>query len=169
MAERSVRPGVGLPRTKENVVSNTSEHTVKVLNSLIETTLDSAHGYKEAAESSEDPKFKTLFSERSLKRMKLTGDLQQEVRTFGGEPQDHQSILGKAHNKFVDLKAAIMGHDEKAIVTEVERGEDFIKAKFEKVLKDDELPANVRSLIDRAFQEIKADHDQASALKHSLN
>ena len=151
-------------------MSTPSEHAVKVLNSLIETTLDSARGYKEAAESSENPQYKTLFSERSLKRMKLTGELQQEVRSFGGEPEDHQSILGKAHNKFVDLKAAVMGHDEKAIVNEVERGEDFIKAKFEHALKEDEeLPANVRTLLDRAFQEIKADHDQASALKRSVN
>lgn len=150
-------------------MSTTPDHAVKVLNSLIETTLDSARGYKEAAESSEDPKYKSLFSERSQKRMRLTGELQQEVRSFGGEPQEHQSMLGKAHNKFVDLKAAILGHDEKAIVNEVERGEDFIKAKFEHVLKDDDLPANVRTLVDRAFQEIKADHDQASALKRALN
>jgi uncharacterized protein (TIGR02284 family) len=150
-------------------VSTTQEHAVKVLNSLIETTLDSAHGYKEAAESSEDTRYKTMFSERSLKRMKLSGELQQEVRSFGGEPEQDQSALGKVHNKFVDLKAAILGHDEKAIVNEVERGEDFIKAKFEKAVADQDLPANVRDLVSRAFQEIKSDHDEVSRLKHSLN
>jgi uncharacterized protein (TIGR02284 family) len=150
-------------------MSTTQEHAVKVLNSLIETTLDSAHGYKEAAESSEDARYKTMFSERSLKRMKLTGELQQEVRSFGGEPEQDQSMLGKAHNKFVDLKAAVMGHDEKAIINEVERGEDFIKAKFEKAVEDDELPANIRELVTRAYSEIKSDHDEVSRLKHSLN
>ncbi|HEX5378604.1 MAG TPA: PA2169 family four-helix-bundle protein [Phenylobacterium sp.] len=150
-------------------MSSTQEHAVKVLNSLIETTLDSAHGYKEAAESSEDTRYKTMFSERSLKRMKLTGELQQEVRSFGGEPEQDQSLLGKAHNKFVDLKAAILGHDEKAIINEVERGEDFIKAKFEKAVGDQDLPANVRDLVSRAFHEIKSDHDEVSRLKHSLN
>jgi uncharacterized protein (TIGR02284 family) len=150
-------------------MSTTQEHAVKVLNSLIETTLDSAHGYKEAAESSEDTRYKTMFSERSLKRMKLTGELQQEVRSFGGEPEQDQSAMGKAHNKFVDLKAAILGRDEKAIINEVERGEDFIKAKFEKAVGDDELPANIRELVTRAFAEIKSDHDEVSRLKHSLN
>lgn len=150
-------------------MSTTQDHAVKVLNSLIETTLDSAHGYKEAAESSEDTRYKTMFSERSLKRMKLSGDLQQEVRSFGGEPEQDQSMLGKVHNKFVDLKAAVLGHDEKAIVNEVERGEDFIKAKFEKAVSDQDLPANVRELVSRAFQEIKSDHDEVSRLKHSLN
>ena len=150
-------------------MSTTQEHAVKILNSLIETTLDSAHGYKEAAESSEDTRYKTMFSERSLKRMKLTGELQQEVRSFGGEPEKDQSMLGKAHNKFVDLKAAVMGHDEKAIINEVERGEDFIKAKFEKAVEDKELPANIRELVTRAYSEIKSDHDEVSRLKHSLN
>lgn len=150
-------------------MSSIQDHAVKVLNSLIETTLDSAHGYKEAAESSEDARYKTMFSERSLKRMKLSGDLQAEVRSFGGEPEDHQSLLGKAHNKFVDLKAAILGHDEKAIINEVERGEDFIKAKFEKAMDDQDLPANVREKVSRAFQDIKADHDEVSRIKHSLN
>jgi uncharacterized protein (TIGR02284 family) len=150
-------------------MSTTQEHAVKVLNSLIETTLDSAHGYKEAADSSEDARYKTMFSERSLKRMKLTGELQQEVRSFGGEPEQDQSMLGKAHNKFVDLKAAVLGHDEKAIINEVERGEDFIKAKFEKAVEDDDLPANIRELVTRAFAEIKSDHDEVSRLKHSLN
>lgn len=150
-------------------MSTPTQHTVKVLNSLIETTLDSARGYKEAAESSEDAKFKSMFSERSLKRMKLTGDLQEEVRTFGGEPEQDQSMLGKAHNKFVDLKAAVLGHDEKAIINEVERGEDFIKAKFEKALDDEELPANVRERLSRAFEDIKADHDSVSAMKRGMN
>ncbi|MES2725103.1 MAG: PA2169 family four-helix-bundle protein [Pseudomonadota bacterium] len=150
-------------------MSTAHEHAVKVLNSLIETTLDSANGYKEAAHSSQDSQYKTMFSERSLKRMKITGELQQEVRTFGGEPEDDQSVLGKAHNLFVDLKAAVMGHDEKAIINEVERGEDFIKAKYEKALADEELPATVRDVVTRAFADIKADHDVMSALKKSLN
>ena len=149
-------------------MSTPNENAVKVLNSLIETTLDSARGYKEAAHSSEDAHYKTMFSERSLKRMKIAGDLQQEVRTFGGEPEDDQSLLGKAHNIFVDLKAAVLGHEEKAIVNEVERGEDFIKAKFEKALAEEDLPTPARDLVSRAFADIKADHDTISALKKIL-
>src|SRR4051794_19370362 len=118
-----------------------SDHAVDVLNSLIETTIDSAHGYKEAAENAPDGQLKTMFAERSMRRMQLGEQLQQEVRSFGGEPKDHQSALGKMHNKFVDLKNAVMGgHSEKAVIDEVERGEDFIKAKFEKALNDEDLP-----------------------------
>lgn len=148
----------------------THERAVKVLNSLIETTLDSANGYEEAAENIPDGQLKTLFAERSRRRMDLSRQLQEEVRTFGGTPEHDQSMLGKAHNKFVDLKNAVMGGaSEKAVIDEVERGEDFIKGKFEQAMRDDDLPANARAVVSQAYESIRADHDQISALKHSLH
>ena len=38
------------------------------------------------------------------------------------------------HQRFEDLKAAVTGGDEKSIINEVERGEDYLKAKFETAL-----------------------------------
>lgn len=147
-----------------------NEHAVKVLNGLIETTLDSANGYKEAAENADGHTYSQMFAERSKKRLELTRDLQTEVRSFGGEPEDDQSLLGKAHNKFVEIKNAIMGgHDDKAVINEVERGEDFIKGKYEHALKDDKLPPTARIAVERAYATIKADHDEVSRLKHALN
>lgn len=145
-----------------------SEHAVKVLNSLIETTFDSASGYKQAAENAKNPQYRTMFAERSAKRMALAQELQAEVRSFGGEPEDDQSLLGKAHNKFVDLKNALAGGDDKAVIDEVERGEDFIKAKFMKAADDAELPAEVRTRLSTAYAAVKADHDAVSAIKHQL-
>jgi uncharacterized protein (TIGR02284 family) len=144
-------------------------HAVKVLNSLIETTLDSANGYKEAAENVTNPEYRSLFSERSQARLELSRRLQQEVRSFGGEPEDDGSVLGAMHNKFVDVKNALMGGaDDKAVINEVERGEDVIKAKYEMAHKDEELPVEARTVITEACAEVRRDHDRMSALKHSL-
>jgi uncharacterized protein (TIGR02284 family) len=144
------------------------QHAVKVLNSLIETTLDSANGYKEAAQNAESAQFRTLFEERSRRRLDLTRQLQQEVRSFGAEPEDDQSVLGKAHNKFVDLKNALSGGpNDKAVINEVERGEDVIKAKYEKALNDEDLPSNIRQVLSQAYQSVRADHDEISRIKHS--
>ena len=145
------------------------EHAVKAMNSLIETTLDSANGYREAAENADATQFKTMFQERSMRREELATRLQAEVRSFGGEPETSQSLMGKAHNKFVELKNALTGGDDKSVIDEVERGEDVIKAKYETVLKDEHLPPRAREVITEAYRSIKADHDEVSRLKRQMH
>lgn len=144
-----------------------TDHDIKVLNSLIETTLDSADGYRQAAEDSENPSFRRMFEERSFERRQVTTDLQAKVRELGGEPEDDGTILAAAHRRFLDLKHALK-HDEEAIVSEVENGEDFIKEKYEEALKDDRLSATAREVVQSAYTSVKTGHDQMRDLKHSL-
>jgi uncharacterized protein (TIGR02284 family) len=146
-----------------------NDRAVEVLNSLIETTLDSANGYRHAADGATNPEFKTLFSERAAKREELTRRLQQEVRSFGGEPEDDQSLLGRIHNKFAEVRGDLMGRDDKGVVDEVERGEDVIKAKFEAATRETDLPEPARALVMTEYAAIKADHDTISQLKHRLH
>lgn len=151
-------------------MQTSNEHAVNVLNDLIKTTLDSVGGYKEAEENADAMQLKSLFSQNLQKREQLASQLQNEVRALGGEPQMSQGILGMAHNKFVDIKNAITGGgSDKAVVEEVERGEDHIKDKFESAASDNDLPPTVRSIVLTACQSIKADHDQVSRLKHSMH
>jgi uncharacterized protein (TIGR02284 family) len=147
----------------------TNDSAVHLLNSLIETTLDSANGYRHAAETVEDPQLRSLFQQRVTRRTEITSELQREVRSFGGEPKTEQSVLGQMHNKFVDLKSSVTGHSDKAVIDEVERGEDFIKAKFESACNGSDLPQPARDAVSRAFGAIKADHDEISRLKHQMN
>jgi uncharacterized protein (TIGR02284 family) len=150
-------------------MQHSNEHAVEVLNGLIKTTLDSVGGYRDAAESVDDTQCKTLFRDRASMRQQLASKLQQEVRMLGGEPQTDQGVVGKMHNKFVELKSAVTGSSDKAVVDEVERGEDHIKERFEDALEDGELPASVRTTVSSAYQSIKADHDEISRIKHTLH
>ena len=148
-------------------MSPPNHHDIKVLNALIETTLDSADGYREAAGETGDRRFKTLFEQRSFERQGVAGDLKGAVLTLGGEPEDDGSVLAKAHRAFLDVKHALL-RDEQAVVNSVENGEDFIKARFEKALDDSDVSDSTRETIRRAYSQVKAGHDQMSALKHSL-
>ncbi len=150
-------------------MADRNEHAVDVLNDLIKTTLDSVNGYREAAENADRSQYKGMFADRAIKREQLAQELQQEVRALGGEPKTDQSMLGKAHNKFVDLKNALTGGSDKAVIDEVERGEDHIRDKFKDALEDDDLPPQVRSKVERFYQSVKADHDEVSRIKHTLH
>ena len=76
--------------------------------------------------------------------------------------------MGATHQRFLDLKAAITGRDEKAIINEVERGEDYLKEKFETALNSDHLSGESRSVVESCYQSVKQGHDQISQLKHGM-
>jgi uncharacterized protein (TIGR02284 family) len=76
--------------------------------------------------------------------------------------------MGKTHQRFEDLKAAVTGGDDKSIIDEVERGEDYLKDKFETALNSDTLSGEPRSLVERCYQSIRSGHDEISQLKHGM-
>ena len=141
---------------------------ISTLNSLITTLIDSVNGYEDAAASSDSGRFQQVFRERASERQQVIEDLRAEVRRLGGEPEDSGTFLGKTHQRWLDLKAAITGRDEKSIVNSVESGEDHLKEKFEAALNSDTLTGESRSLVERAYQSVRAGHDQMSQIKHGL-
>lgn len=147
-------------------MSETS-HDISTLNGLIATTLDSVDGYTEAAKDSENSRFGALFTSRAGERREIASRLQQEVTALGGDPEDDGTVLAGAHRMFLNLKSAVTGSDDKAIINEVEAGEDHIKAKFEDALGDMELSPAVRDLIETCYTSVKAGHDEMRDIKHS--
>ena len=141
---------------------------ISTLNTLIATTVDSITGYEDSAKNVENERFREIFRSRADERQQVVQDLRTEVRRLGGDPEESGSFMGKAHQRFEDLKAAITGRDEKAIINEVERGEDYLKAKFEGALNDADLGGESRQVVERAYQSVRAGHDQISQLKHGM-
>ena len=141
---------------------------IGTLNTLIATTIDSVTGYEESATNVENERFREIFRERASERQRVVEDLRAEVRRLGGNPEDDGSFLGKAHQRFEDMKAAVTGRDEKAIINEVERGEDYIKEKFETALNNSDLSGESRAVVERAYQSVRSGHDQISQLKHGM-
>ena len=145
-----------------------NQDQISMLNTLIATTTDSINGYEDSAKNIDSERLREVFRNRADERQQVVQQLREEVRRLGGDPEDSGSFLGKAHQRFEDLKAAITGRDEKAIVNEVERGEDYLKEKFEAALNSDDLTGESRQLVERCYQSVRSGHDQISQLKHGM-
>lgn len=143
-------------------------HDISVLNGLTTTTLDSMKGYEDAAKDAENTQFATLFADFARDRGAVVVVLQAEVKRLGGEPETGSSFLAAAHRTFLDLKQAFTSNTDKAIVNEVERGEDHIKAKFESAIQDERLSPESLAVVRDAYTSVRAGHDKMSALKHSI-
>ena len=141
---------------------------VATLNTLIATLYDSVEGYETSAGDIRDPALARRFTARAEERRTVLGTLRESVRRLGGTPEDDGSLAGSAHRVFVNLKQAVTGSDDQAIVNEIERGEDYLKGKFEAALSADALSGEARQAVQQAWESVRAGHDEMSQLKHSM-
>ena len=139
------------------------------INTLLATLTDSINGYRDSAENIENSSFRQLFLDSAEERSRVAEDLRAEVRRLGGDPDDDGSLMGKTHQVFLDLKSAVTGRDDKAIINEVERGEDYLKEKFEAALQSDKLAGDTRAVVEQAFTSVRRGHDRIAQIKHSMD
>ena len=139
------------------------------LNTLIGTLIDSIDGYQKAAVDTTNTRFAEMFSARARERQHAVTTLQAAVARLGGNPEDDGTVAGSVHRGWINLKEAVLGRDDEAIVDEVERGEDYLKNKFEAAMKNVDLPAEARAAVEEAWTSVRAGHDEMSALKHAID
>jgi uncharacterized protein (TIGR02284 family) len=144
----------------------TKKQDIECLNGLLSLCIDSSKGYREAAEQCKTPSLAEMFRSRATERDQIAMEFKGEVRKLGGTPNEHGTAAGSAHRLILDVRAMV-GSNAKASIDEVERGEDFIKAAFEKAIKRTDVSQSVTSLVTQCYSSIKAGHDQMSALKHA--
>ena len=128
-----------------------NEAAVSALNDLIETCKDGANGFRTAAAAVKHAEAKTLFTSRVQLIEHAATELQAEVRRLGGDPETSGSVAAKIHRGWIDLKAAVTGKDDAAIITECERGEQVAVKNYDDARRKD-LPATTRALVERQYQ-----------------
>ena len=144
--------------------SENNEEMITVLNNLIETCEDGLEGFKQAAEGATSEDLKRTFMQYSRERAGFVADLQNLVRTLGGDPQESGSAAGALHRGWINIKSAVTGQDDGAILVECERGEDSAKAEFQEAQKQD-LPDYIRSTVETQYNAVLAAHDNIKMLR----
>lgn len=142
---------------------------IATLNGLSTTLVDSIHGYRNAAANDMVGLFRDFFMAHAAERERVLESIKAAVVDLGGEPAgDDASFLGRAHRRWLGLKSVILAHDEQAIMNEVERGELFLKKKFEAALDDERLGGAARLAVQEAYQSVRNGHDEICRMKQSF-
>lgn len=149
------------------MAANKSE-SISVLNELIETLKDGEAGFKTAAEELSSVDLKAQFIEYSRERAEMARELQNEVQRLGGDPERSGSVSGSMHRGWMDVKAAVTGHDDRAIVAEAERGEDAAKSAYQEALGKP-LPTSAQSVVREQAVKVERAHDQVRNLRDSYD
>jgi uncharacterized protein (TIGR02284 family) len=145
---------------------NTNDKTISVLNHLIGISKDGQKGFANAAEHVKRPDLKTVFSEYSKKCASGATELQALVTNLGGDAKSDGTVGGALHRGLVDVKAAVAGHSDLAVLEECEKGEDVAKKAYSNALNE-QIPQNIRDVISRQNTEVLEHHDKVRDLRNA--
>ncbi len=141
-----------------------ANNTIDVLETLIETCRDGQAGYRDAAEHTQNPELKELFSRQSLERAKFAGELESIAQRLGeSDPDRSPSISNRLHRAWFDLKQKFGGGDL-SVLESVEAGEDNAKKHYQDALNSN-LPGDVKSTVEKQAQSVLAAHDRVRSLR----
>ena len=144
-----------------------ADDVLDALNALIETSRDAQNGFHAAAEVVDDPSLKRLFAAYAQQRGEFAHELEGEIRRMGGVPQGSGSVAGTLHRAVLNIRAAVSGRDERAVIDEAERGETAAVRAYETELRRSELPADIRAVIARQAARVKEAHARLRDLKRA--
>jgi uncharacterized protein (TIGR02284 family) len=142
-----------------------NKDVISELNDLIETCEDGVKGFRTAADSVKSPEARTFFNDRIRLIERGEQELKDEVRRLGGDPENRGSVSGAMHRGWINIKSAITGKNDEAILTEAERGEDAAVKNYENALKKD-LPPEVQRMVQRQYEGVVQNRDRVRTLKN---
>jgi uncharacterized protein (TIGR02284 family) len=146
----------------------TNQELISTLNNLIQTCKDGEVGFRTCVKDQMDPSIKTSLLERSSTCAAAARELQNLVIQHGGSPEQSGSLSGSLHRRWIDIKSAVTGKDEKSILDECERGEDVAKHNYSSALAKD-LPPLERAIIERQYQGVLRNHEAVKVMRNQAH
>lgn len=144
-----------------------NDEVISTLNTLLETCRDGEYGFSTSAEHTKNPDLKTLLTRHAQECRSAGQELQALIRQLGGEADEGGSMSGALHRGWVSVRGVLSGHSDEAMLDECERGEDVAVASYRKALRAD-LPAAIRSVVEKQAQGAQKNHDEIKALRDSF-
>ena len=140
----------------------------KAVRKVIEVLHDGEKGFQSLGEQIKNPQAKTFFMEESATRGRFATELETALSSATGEKVDEGGTMsGSVHRAWGELKAKMGGSDHTLLET-AEQGEDAAKKAYEEVLKVDDVPTQVVTLLRKQQTHILASHDKVKALRDSI-
>lgn len=137
---------------------------IYILHGLIGATMDSARHYHRVAGNVGNRRLRAQFEHLSIQRKLIAQELQDQLVAITGRPQGEGMPSARALRLFGNLRL-LMDYGYCALIDEVERCEERVKAKYERALLDDRLSRLSRQVVEHAYASVQEGSADMHALK----
>ena len=135
---------------------DTNVSSSRAIADLLTINHTSVKGYQEAAEGVTSPELRSELSRFSQQRAKFASELQR----FSAQADDTTiegtvtEAVAAVHRGWINLKSAITGQSDAAILGECETGDATALKAYEAALTSHDLPADAKSVLQQQHGEI---------------
>ena len=142
-------------------MATTTETTARVYNDLVEINKTAAKGYQEAAEGVSNPQLKSELSRFSQQRAQFASELTQRASQYGLSTENTGTVEGAltdaaaaVHRGWINIKSAITGQDDSAILGECETGDATALKAYETALQQTNLPSEAKTVLEQQHSQV---------------
>ena len=137
------------------------------LKRLLSICNDGREGYKNAADNAETGELKALFTTYSIQRAEFADKLRTCIRHHGSDPDNISGgPLGAMHRTWIDIKSALAGRDNHAVLDACITGEKVAVDAYDKVLEKNGLNLEVRQMLMQQRSQIGEALQHIQKLEH---
>ncbi len=151
--------------TKENADQNIHKKIVDNLQDLLEKNYDAEKGFTKAMKDAKNPQLKGFLKKQAVQRSRFATEITQELRSLNEEPKESGSVTGSLHRTWIDIKSALSGNDDEAVLEECIRGEKASAEEYQEKLKEQNFPPQISNVLQKQAAEINTTLSRVKSLE----
>ncbi|MBG43990.1 MAG: hypothetical protein CL530_08475 [Aequorivita sp.] len=140
--------------TKEKADEKIHEEIVNNLQDLLEKNYDAEKGFTKAMKDAKNNNLKKFLQQQALQRNRFATELDQQIRNLNETPKESGSFTGDLHRTWIDIKSAVAGNTDEAVLEECIRGEKASWNEYEEKLKENNFPPTISNVLQKQASEI---------------
>jgi uncharacterized protein (TIGR02284 family) len=141
--------------TREQAREDSHKNLVDNLQGLLEKNYDAEKGFAKAMQNAKNENLKNFLKQQAAQHNRFANELTNELRNLNEQPKESGSTTGDLHRTWIDIKSAVSGNDDEAVLEECIRGEKASVEEYEETLKKNTFPAPIESMLTKQADEIR--------------
>ncbi len=151
--------------TKEKADEKIHKEIVDNLQALLEKNLDAEKGFTNAMENAKNANLKNFLQQQARQRSRFATELDREIRNLNEEPKESGSFTGDLHRTWIDIKSAVSGNTDEAVLEECIRGEKASWEEYQEKLEEHSFPPNLETTLQKQASDIRSTLDRVKTLE----
>ena len=140
--------------TREAAKEESHKEHAEALQILLQKNYDAEKGFIKAITKTESGRLKEFLKRQALKHNGFATELDKEIHSLNEIPKEQGRFTGKLSRAWMDIKVAVSGNHDEAILEECVRGEKDSAKEYEEALDKNKFPPHLEELLKKQLIDI---------------